>query len=164
MASTWMGPDQIKINFELKNSTFFDNLFLWRNKKNINTFGLKKKHLINSFAKTVRNLVHCRAGSRVSRSRVDLDSFRQNLHNFKFLQIISPPFRVGRHIVFPPGICLSVTLVSALLLENHSSYLHKTSCKYLLTLDNVQSTRTITLAFILFELFPLDSHKILSPL
>ena len=37
---------------------------------------------------------------------------------------------------------------------NPSRYLHKTLCEYQSTLDNVQSTGSITLAFILFELFP----------
>ena len=48
------------------------------------------------------------------------------------------------------------------LTENRSSYLHETSYKYQSTLDDVKSATIITLAFILFELFPLD--KIMSAL
>ena len=36
-------------------------------------------------------------------------------------------------------------------------YLHKTSYKYQSTLDDMQSTRTITLSVTLLELFPFDS-------
>ena len=64
---------------------------------------------------------------------------------------------------FSPGVrmsvCLSVCLsriVSALLLENPLSYFHETSYKYQSTLDDVQSARTVTLAFIFFELFPFE--------
>ena len=52
---------------------------------------------------------------------------------------------------------LSVSLMSAPRHENCSSYLHETSYKYQSTLDDMQSARTITLAFILFELFALGS-------
>ena len=44
-----------------------------------------------------------------------------------------------------------VFIMSALKLENRSSYFHVTFYKYQSTLDNVQSARTITLAFTLFE-------------
>ena len=56
--------------------------------------------------------------------------------------------------LFPLELCQSqncVFIVSALLLENCSSYFHVTFYKYQSTLDDVQSARTITLAFTLFE-------------
>ena len=49
------------------------------------------------------------------------------------------------------SVYLSVTLVSAPELENRLSYLQEFSYKYQWTLEDVQSPRTITLAFILFE-------------
>ena len=88
-----------------------------------------------------------------------------------FAYLCLPPLGLGDILFFPRAsvclsICLSVcqTRVTALLLENWSSYPHETSYKYQSTLDDMQSARTITLAFILFELFPLDCHKILSTL
>ena len=70
---------------------------------------------------------------------------------------MSPPLGLGDILCFPRApVCLSHLCP----FENHSSYLHETSYKYQSTLDNVQSARTITLVFILFELFPLDCHKI----
>ena len=44
-----------------------------------------------------------------------------------------------------------VFIVSALQLENCSSYFHVTFNKYQSTLDDVQSAKTITLAFTRFE-------------
>ena len=57
-------------------------------------------------------------------------------------------------------------IISAWWLKNCSSYLHETSYKYQSALDDVQSIRTITLACILFKLFPLNfvRHKIVSAL
>ena len=46
---------------------------------------------------------------------------------------MSPPFRAGRHIVFARIVCLSVrpsVRLSKNRVENHSKYLHETSCKY----------------------------------
>ena len=51
---------------------------------------------------------------------------------------------------------MSQNCVSSIL-ENPSNYLHETSYKYQSTLDDIRSARTITLAFILFELYPFDS-------
>ena len=56
--------------------------------------------------------------------------------------------------LLPLELCQSqncVFIVSALLLENCSSYFHVTFYKYQSTLDDLQSARTITLAFTLFE-------------
>ena len=47
----------------------------------------------------------------------------------------------------------------ALYFENCSSYLHETSYKYQSTLTDVQSARTITLAFILLRYFPLTQSQ-----
>ena len=78
---------------------------------------------------------------------------------------MSPPEGLGDILFFPGrpdvrmSVCLSVCLsriVSALSLENPLSYLHETSYKYQSTLDDVQSARTVTLAFIFFELFPFE--------
>ena len=56
--------------------------------------------------------------------------------------------------LLPLELCQSqncVIIVSALYLENHSSYFHVTFYKYQSTLEDVQSARTITLAFTLFS-------------
>ena len=68
-------------------------------------------------------------------------------------ELCLPPFRVGRHIVFPgrPSVCLS-QIVSAL--ENRLSSIHETLYKYQSAWDDVQSARMVTLPFILFDLFP----------
>ena len=57
--------------------------------------------------------------------------------------------------LFPLELCPSQNHVRSTT-WNHSSFLHKTSYKYQSTLDDVQNARTITLACILFELFPLE--------
>ena len=56
--------------------------------------------------------------------------------------------------LLPLELCQSqncVFIMSALYLENRSSYFHVTFYKYQSTLDDVQSARTITLALTLFE-------------
>ena len=56
--------------------------------------------------------------------------------------------------LFPLEFCHKI--VSALLFENLSRYLHKTSFEYKSSLDIIQSIRANTLAFTCFELFPLE--------
>ena len=82
---------------------------------------------------------------------------RRNKKNSSKLCLSPPPFRVGRHCFSPR--CLSVTKSCLLYNLNtvQSIFTKLQNYKYQSTLDDVQSARTITLAFILFELFPLDS-------
>ena len=52
-------------------------------------------------------------------------------------------------------LCLT-KIVSALYLENRLSYIQETLHMYQPTCVDVQSARTVTLSFILFELFPFE--------
>ena len=56
--------------------------------------------------------------------------------------------------LFPLELCHE--MVSYLKLGTCSRYLQETSYKYETTLDDVQRAKTVTLAFLLFELFPLE--------
>ena len=49
-----------------------------------------------------------------------------------------------------------VSIVSVLQLEKPSSYLHESSYKYQPVLGDMQSSRTVTLALMLFEFMPLE--------
>ena len=49
-----------------------------------------------------------------------------------------------------------VSIMSVLQLEKSSSCLHESSYKYQLILGDMQSSRTVTLALMLFELLPFE--------
>ena len=72
--------------------------------------------------------------------------------------IMSPPFRVGRHIVFAWVVCPSVChkIVAALKLKNHLRYFHETLHKCKATWDDLQSARIVTLDSIFLELWPFE--------
>ena len=58
--------------------------------------------------------------------------------------------------LFPLELCASQKPCPLYNLENGLSYIHETLYMYQPTCVDVQSARTVTLSFILFELFPLE--------